>query len=75
VKVATIRLPQQQFDSPAQLKFADVLRYSPWHCLPDHRPLGNQNRVRWRMYAELANLRQLMNHVEHREPTGDEVFN
>ncbi len=74
VKAATIRLPQQHFDSPAQLAFADVLRYSPWHTLPEHRPLGNQNRARWRMYVELANLRQLMNHVEHYEPTGDEVF-
>lgn len=74
VKAATIHLPAQKFDSPAQLAFANVLRYSPWHCLPEHRPLGNQNRVRWRMYTELANLRQLMNDVAHYEPTGDEVF-
>lgn len=74
VAAATIHIPQQRFDSPAQLAFANVVRYSPWHCLPEHRPLGNQNRVRWRMYTELANLRQLMNDVRHYEPTGDEVF-
>jgi hypothetical protein len=74
VKAATIHLPMQTFDSPAQLAFANVLRISPWHCLPEHRPLGNQNRVRWRMYTELANLRQLMNDVRPDEPTGDEIF-
>jgi hypothetical protein len=75
VKAATIHIPMQRFDSPQQLAFANVLRYSPWHCIPEHRPLGNQNRVRWRMYTELANLRQLMNDVSHYEPTGDEIFN
>jgi hypothetical protein len=74
VKAATIHIPIQKFDSPAQLAFANVLRYSPWHCLPEHRPLGNQNRARRRMYAELANLRQLMNGSAHYEPTGDETF-
>lgn len=74
IKAATIHIPRQKFDSPAQLAFANVLRYNPWHCLPEHRPLGNQNRVRWRMYSELSKYRQLMNDVEHYEPTGDEQF-
>ena len=39
-----------------------------------HKPLGNSNRARRRMYWELARLRQHMNGVEHVEPTGDEVF-
>ncbi len=74
VQAATIHIPSQHFDSPKQLAFADVLRYSPWHCIPEHRPLGNQNRVRWRMYSELSKLRQKMNDVSHYEPTGDEQF-
>jgi len=74
VKAATLHIPKQRFDSPAQLAFANVLRYSPWHCIPDHRPLGNQNRARWRMYNELAGLRQKMNDAVHYEPTGDETF-
>jgi hypothetical protein len=74
VPVARLRIPAQQFDSDAQLAFADVLRYNPWHSLPDHRPLGNSNRARRRMYAELADLRQSMNAVSHVEPDGSEVF-
>jgi hypothetical protein len=74
VTVARLRLPAQIFDSDEQLAFADVLRFNPWHSLPEHKPLGNSNRARRRMYAELARLRQRMNTVEHVEPTGDEVF-
>ncbi len=74
VPVATLRLPRQRFDSDAQLRFADVLRYNPWHSLPEHRPLGNSNRARRTMYLELAELRQSMNQVQHVEPTGAEVF-
>jgi hypothetical protein len=74
VPVAQLRLPAQRFDSDAQLAFADVLRYNPWHSLPAHKPLGNSNRARRRMYWELAELRQAMNQVEHVEPTGEEAF-
>jgi hypothetical protein len=74
VSVATLRLPRQQFDSPAQMEFAKRLSYNPWHCIAEHRPLGNQSRARRRMYAELSKLRHTMNAVPHYEPTGDEVF-
>lgn len=74
VPAAVLRIPKQKFDSPEQLAFARVLSYNPWHCVPEHRPLGNQSRARKRMYSELSRLRQQMNDVEHYEPTGDEVF-
>jgi hypothetical protein len=74
VPVATLRIPRQKFDHPAQLAFARNLRFNPWHCLPDHRPLGNQSRARKRMYDELASFRQKMNWVTHIEPTGAETF-
>jgi hypothetical protein len=74
VSVATLRLPRQTFNSPAQMEFAKRLSYNPWHCIPEHRPLGNQSRARRRMYYELSQLRHQMNAVPHYEPTGDEVF-
>lgn len=74
VPAATLRIPRQSFDFPDQFAFARNLRFNPWHCLPDHRPLGNQSRARKRMYDELAKFRQKMNSVEHIEPTGDEGF-
>jgi hypothetical protein len=74
VRVAVLTLPRQQFDSPAQLSFAGALSINPWHCLPAHRPLGNQNRARRRIYQELSRLRQTMNATPHAEPDGQERF-
>ena len=74
ISAATLRIPQQKFDSPAQLDFAKQLSYNPWHSIAEHRPLGNQSRARHRMYKTLADLRQRMNATPYYEPTGDEVF-
>ena len=74
VSVATLRIPKQKFDSPAQIAFARRLSYNPWHCIAEHRPLGNQSRARRRMYYELSKLRHDMNGVPHYEPNGDETF-
>ena len=74
VSVATLRIARQKFNSPAQMEFAKRLSYNPWHCIAEHRPLGNQSRARRRMYWELSKLRHTMNRVPHYEPTGDEVF-
>lgn len=74
IPVATLVLEQQVFDSSAQLAFADRLSFNPWHALADHRPLGNQNRARKRIYQELSKLRQSMNATTHVEPTGLEFF-
>ena len=74
VSAATLHLPRQTFNSPAQMEFAKRLSYNPWHSIPEHRPLGNQSRARRRIYGELSKLRHTMNTVPHYEPTGDEVF-
>lgn len=74
VPAAILRIPKQTFDSPEQLAFARVLTYNPFHCLPEHRPLGNVSRARKRMYDELAQLRLRMNAAQHYEPSGDETF-
>ncbi|HEX2724491.1 MAG TPA: catalase family protein, partial [Beijerinckiaceae bacterium] len=72
VPVATLRLPRQSPSWEAQVALAHRLSYNPWHCLSDHRPLGNQSRARLRMYRELSALRQRENRTPHIEPTGDE---
>lgn len=74
VSVATLRIPRQKFNSPAQIDFEKRLSYNPWHCIPEHRPLGNQSRARHRMYLALSTFRHQMNAIPHYEPTGDEAF-
>ncbi|HTE16268.1 MAG TPA: hypothetical protein VK642_14425, partial [Burkholderiales bacterium] len=74
VSVATIHIPKQKFNSPEQIAFARRLSYNPWHCIADHRPLGNQSRARQKMYYELSKFRHDMNKVPHYEPDGSETF-
>lgn len=73
-KVATLRIPVQRFDSPAQMAFAEQLSHTPWHCLPEHRPLGGVNRCRYSVYREISGSRHAANGLPRREPSGDERF-
>jgi hypothetical protein len=69
VKVATITIAPQTFDSPGQMAFCEAMSYSPWHALPVHRPLGGINRARKFIYQDSSTLRH-----QAIEPTGKEAF-
>jgi hypothetical protein len=73
IPVATVHIPRQDIDTPVRTEFAKALSLNPWHCLPEHRPLGNQNRARRQMYWQLSRLRQDRNHTPHIEPMGHEL--
>lgn len=70
-KVATVRIPAQCFDTPEQMNFCENLSFTPWHSLPEHRPLGGLNRARKVVYQALSKLRHELNHAPRREPTED----
>ena len=63
VKVATIRIPKQQFDETKQLQYGQDLSFSPWHSLPAHRPLGCFNRARRTIYPAMAAYRLQRNSI------------
>jgi hypothetical protein len=73
-RVGTIIIPIQDCMSPAQAVFCENLSFSPWHSLPEHRPLGLVNRVRKVAYHEISKLRHKLNDTSRREPTGNETF-
>jgi len=73
-RLGMIIIPIQDCMSPAQADFCENLSFSPWHSLPEHRPLGLVNRVRKIAYREISKLRHRLNDVPLREPTGDEIF-
>jgi hypothetical protein len=75
ITVASIEIPKQAFSSPEQDAFARSLTFNPWHTLPVHRPLGNQNRARKTIYYATSRMRQNINTETHIEPTGEEKFN
>lgn len=62
-KVATIKIPAQQFDSAGQKAYAEQLSFTPWHALEDHRPLGGVNRARKLVYEQIAEFRREHNDV------------
>ena len=72
-KVATLRILQQEFDTPAIDTFGENLSFTPWHCLPEHRPLGAINRARKIVYEILSAFRHEANHAAQREPVSWDV--
>jgi hypothetical protein len=68
IKVATIKIPKQEFDNTKQQEYGDALSFSPWHCLPVHRPLGSINRARRLAYKALSKFRHETNGIARFEP-------
>jgi catalase len=72
-KVASIVIPKQDFDSEQQRTFGENLSFTPWHSLPEHRPLGGVNRARKLVYAFISTFRHQENGAPRREPTSWEI--
>jgi hypothetical protein len=70
VRVARIRIPPQVFDTPAQNVYAENLSFTPWHALPQHRPIGGINRARKSVYEAAQKLRHESNGTPRHEPAG-----
>jgi hypothetical protein len=59
IPIATIRIEKQEFDT----RRGEGLRFSPWHALPELRPLGQINWVRRLVYQQLSEMRLKRNGV------------
>jgi hypothetical protein len=66
--VATLRILQQSSESEAIDAQNERLSFTPWHCLPEHRPLGAINRARRAIYETLSQFRHEANQVPWTEP-------
>lgn len=69
IKVATLHIPKQIFDSPEQMQFCENLSFTPWHALAEQRPLGSMNRARKVVYQHTAQVRRELNRALLDEPT------
>ena len=72
-KVATIRILRQDCDSDEQRRFGENLSFTPWHSLPEHRPLGGINRARRVIYEAISTFRHEYNHAPRKEPSSWEI--
>ena len=67
-KVATIKIPLQSFATPERDELGENLSFTPWHALPEHRPLGGINRARRVIYDLISIFRHKENNQLRREP-------
>jgi hypothetical protein len=74
IKMATIRIPTQVFDTPERQEFGDNLSFNAWHALPEHQPLGNFNRARKIIYQEMYVFRHQHNKIKDVEPEAQQDF-
>jgi len=68
-RVAVITIAAQDFNRPEQDRYGENLSYTPWHALPDHRPVGQINEIRRSVYAMSQRVRHLFRGVPRQEPT------
>jgi hypothetical protein len=68
-KVATITIPEQEFDTSLRHELCERLSFTPWHALPQHCPLGAVNRIRRVVYERISKVRHELNGTPRREPT------
>ncbi len=68
VTVAELTIPSQRVADQAEL--CEQLSFTPWHGLPEHRPLGGVNRVRRVIYEAISVLRHDLNSKDRVEPRG-----
>jgi len=69
VKVATLTIPVQDVEAVDQTRREQTITFSPWHAMREHRPLGGNNRLRRRIYAELSRARGLLAQPPSSTPT------
>jgi len=56
--VATITIPQQDFQSAKALADCEKISFNPWQSLAEHQPLGRMNAVRRDTYRHAAHVRK-----------------
>ena len=74
VTVATLRFAAQDLQTPGRADACRKLSFTPWHALPEHRPLGAVNRARLRVYELISRFRNRHNGEPHVEPTSVDVI-
>lgn len=64
ITIAKIVIPVQEFNTAGQQAFCENLSFSPWNALPDHRPIGQLNRIRKAAYQASSEYRHARNQTE-----------
>ena len=71
IPAARIELSAEDIGQWEQSGFCENLSFSPWHALPEHRPVGGLNRIRKAVYQGISQYRHCKNGVAMGEPKED----
>lgn len=72
-QVATISIPPQSFDFEERKRLDESLSFTPWHSLPEHKPVGKVNLSRREIYHHIAQRRRAYIEKRLREPQPHEL--
>jgi hypothetical protein len=67
----TLEIPKQEIEPYMKSGFCENLSFTPWHALPEHRPVGGLNRVRQYVYQSISSYRHCKNATVQAEPPDD----
>ncbi|TGN20881.1 catalase family protein [Leptospira idonii] len=65
--VAELIIPKQEFANETMDTLCENVSYTPWHALPEHRPIGGINRVRKSVYEAISKYRHDTNKTPRKE--------
>ncbi len=68
IKLATIEIPKQEFDTVEQNLYGRIMSFNPWQALEVHQPIGDINEARKVVYEKIAEYRHEKNNVSYQEP-------
>ncbi|HSQ87720.1 hypothetical protein [Romboutsia sp.] len=68
IKLAQIKIPIQEFTTKEREELAEILSFSPGHALTSHRPIGDINIARIKIYEEMSKFRHFRNKEKLFEP-------
>jgi hypothetical protein len=71
IPVARLEIPKQDIEPHDKSGFCENLSFTPWHSLPEHRPVGGLNRLRRFVYESISDYRHCMNNTVLGEPPDD----
>ena len=67
LRLGSIAIPRQSFLTQNALYDCEHMVFNSWNSLPEHRPLGSVNRMRFAVYLASRQVRRKLNMVGHEQ--------
>lgn len=75
IKLAEIRIPLQEFTTKKRFDLAEIMSFSPGNSLLIHRPIGDLNEGRMKIYKEMSKFRHSRNDEVLFEASEEDFYN